>query len=225
MNVLNSAEYTLSSWFFLVAPTTKLSGDFLLSLHCRAVVIPPIKIFTSPIFTMKKIVIALLLSPIICLAQKPVPCLEGDTLFTTSGFKMYKGQTLQLTKGTAKGGNFRFIRSAWNAEGITLTGSLITIKQFKKLVITPLGNGYIYVKVKVVYHDGSKGGGELKINFDKAIQPFADLPGEIVVPDEFKVKTATGTVEEEMAKLNKLYQDSIITKEEFEAQKKKLLNH
>lgn len=57
--------------------------------------------------------------------------------------------------------------------------------------------------------------------------------GELVVPDEFKPKpkTATTVVEvkqplslaDELAKLKKLYDDSVLTKDEYEAAKKKLL--
>jgi hypothetical protein len=64
----------------------------------------------------------------------------------------------------------------------------------------------------------------MKINFDKAIQSFDGKPGEITVPDIFQIRPKVESLAEEIEKLNKLYQDSIITKDEFEAAKKKLLN-
>jgi hypothetical protein len=56
--------------------------------------------------------------------------------------------------------------------------------------------------------------------------------GELFVPDEYKPKPNVATVQvvqqtsaaDELTKLNQLYKDSVITKEEFEAQKKKILS-
>jgi hypothetical protein len=42
------------------------------------------------------------------------------------------------------------------------------------------------------------------------------------VPDEYRNKP-TASIADEIKKLNKLYSDGIITKEQFEEQKKKLL--
>ena len=53
--------------------------------------------------------------------------------------------------------------------------------------------------------------------------PTPSAAAELVVPDEFKNKKK-GSISDEINKLYKLYQDNIITKEEFETQKKKLLN-
>ena len=133
---------------------------------------------------MKKLSLIMLILPAICFAQKRLPRLEGDTLYTRNGSKMFIGQTIKLTEGTASNGNFRFIRNAWGTEGIHLTNTLVTIKQFKKFIITGLDNAYIYIKVSATFKDGSKAGGELKILFDKALEPLDGKPAEIVLPEQ-----------------------------------------
>jgi len=45
----------------------------------------------------------------------------------------------------------------------------------------------------------------------------------LIVPDEFRNKQ-NGSIADEIGKLNKLYKEGTLTKEEFEAQKKKLLD-
>ena len=133
---------------------------------------------------MKKLLIIILILPSISFAQKKLPRLDGDTLYTTNGSKMFIGQTIKLTEGCGSNGDFRFIRNAWGSEGIHLTNTVVTIKGFKKFVITGLNNAYIYMKVSATFKDGSKAGGELKILFDKALEPFAGMPAEIVLPDQ-----------------------------------------
>jgi hypothetical protein len=132
---------------------------------------------------MKKLLIIILIIPAFCFAQKKLPRLDGDTLYTTNGSKMYVGQTIKLTEGSAGNGNFRFIRNAWGTEGIHLTNTSVTIKEFKKFIVTGLNNAYIYMKVSATFKDGSKAGGELKILFDKALEPFEGKPAEIVLPE------------------------------------------
>ena len=65
----------------------------------------------------------------------------------------------------------------------------------------------------------------VKVYFEKALENYATLPPEIVLPADFKkLPSKVVSVADEIAKLNQLYKDGIITKEEFEIQKKKLLN-
>ena len=58
--------------------------------------------------------------------------------------------------------------------------------------------------------------------FDKAIEGVQGMAPELIVSEEFKNKSQKSTADE-IAKLYKLYQDGVISKEEFEMQKKKLL--
>ena len=174
-----------------------------------------------------KLFFLLLLIPISSIGQTDLPKFENDTLYTTSGFKMYKGQTLHLGNGTDKNGCFRFIKfnlrlGQFNTS--VLQNTSLVIKKLKGYTITGLGNRYIGIIGTVSYKDGSKGGIDITMNFDKAIQNFPALPSELIIPDEFKSKPKDkDSISEEIQKLYKLYQDSILTKEEFESQKKKLL--
>lgn len=59
--------------------------------------------------------------------------------------------------------------------------------------------------------------------FDNAIEGVQGMAPELIVPEEFKNKSQKSAADE-IAKLFKLYQEGAISKEEFEAQKKKLLD-
>ena len=59
---------------------------------------------------MKKLLFVLLLSPLFSNAQNNQPRFENDTLTTSGGYKIYKGQTLQLANGTSAAGYFSFIK-------------------------------------------------------------------------------------------------------------------
>lgn len=162
--------------------------------------------------------------PLGLFAQKPLPRFENDTVYTSSGFKIYKGQTLQFAKGVAHGNTFRFVRlaSGWH-EADVLTNNQCVVKKLTRYRVTPLGNAYIFVVAKLTFKDGSKGDINFNIAFDNAIDGFSGFPPELIVPEEFRNKT-NRTVSEEIDKLYKLYQEGVLTKEEFEAQKKKLLD-
>ena len=85
-----------------------------------------------------------------------------------------------------------------------------------------LGNGYIEIVGYFTFKDGSKGFIDIHMAFDKAIEDAPDMPSELIVPDEYRNKK-TGRVADEIEKLNKLFQQGVLTKDEFEARKKKLL--
>jgi hypothetical protein len=175
---------------------------------------------------MKSLILIFICLPAIALTQKPVPRFENDTLYTTSGFKVYPGQTIQLAKGTANDGNFRFVKYYIANSGTfteKLHNSTITVSKLKDFNTSSLGNVYIRVIGKIVYHDGSKDKVDVTINFDRAITNFPPLPPEIIVPDEFRTKSII-SISDEILKLRDLMQQGIITKEEFETAKKKLLN-
>jgi hypothetical protein len=95
----------------------------------------------------------------------------------------------------------------------------ITILKLTAIHTTSLNNTYLEAKVVIVFNDNSTIKTGFSMNFDKAIES-----GELSVPDQYKNQNGKLSVADEIAKLNKLYQDSIITKEEFEAGKKKLLS-
>jgi hypothetical protein len=171
---------------------------------------------------MKKLLSCLLICPLISIAQKPLPRYENDTLYTTSGYKIYKGQTLQFGKGTRSDGRFRYVNIKSETFSAALANNSIVIKKMKNFGISALGNGYIEIIGSIKFKDGSKGFIDIHMAFDRAIENSPDLPSELIVPDEFRNKPK-GSIAEEIKRLNELYKDGILTKEEFEAQKKKLL--
>ena len=162
--------------------------------------------------------------------------LENDTLFTKSGFKFYEGQNVKLGTGTLPSGDFKFVRisatSLWQATGNnreavnnynSMTKSASGLS-FKVVRIDKRGNkkmGWVYYPI-IQYRVG-----KYEIDPDNAIGA-----GEIDVPEEFKPKSKVAVVQvnqklsvaDELTKLKKLLDDGVITKEEFEAQKKKLLD-
>ena len=75
---------------------------------------------------------------------------------------------------------------------------------------------------KINYSDGSKGYIDIHMAFDNAIKGLAGLPPELIVPEEFNA-IQKGKLEDELRGLYKLYQEGILTKEEYEKRKQKLL--
>ena len=171
---------------------------------------------------MPKLLLLLFFAPLLGTAQKLIPRFENDTLYTTSGYKIYQGQILHFDKGTGKNNNFRYVKIKTASGSHSLTGNTFLVKKLSDFSISGLGNGYIRLEGSITYQDGLKGGMEVNLAFDRAIESFPGLPSELIVPEEFRNK-AKGSVADEINKLFRLYQDSALTREEFETQKKKLL--
>ena len=193
---------------------------------------------------MKKILTALTLTFIFSHtfsqnSDSTLPKLVKDTLFTTSGYKIVAGQNINLGTGSTPDGDFKFIRrnstgfgtmmvmtdnNAYNKSQFSLPRNMAGHKG-KVVKIVTRGNKKIGVTYEPLISFGS---GRYEIDVDNAI-----ASGEIIVPDEFKPKPKTTTtvvevkqqisVADELTKLKKLYDDGVLTKDEYEAQKKKLL--
>jgi hypothetical protein len=171
---------------------------------------------------MKQLLAALLFCPLLSVAQQQLPRFENDTLYTSSGYKIYKGITLHFGKPTGNRGNFRYINIKSETKIASLINNSIVVKKMKNFGISVLGNGYIEIYGNVIFKDGSKGYVDIHMAFDRAIENSLDLPSELIVPDEYRNRP-TASIADEIKKLNELYTDGIITKEQFEEQKKKLL--
>jgi len=155
-------------------------------------------------------------------APKPLPRFENDTLYTSCGYKIYKGDTLHFGYPTRKrDGNFRFIRIISSTGSFAISNKWMIVEKMSDYGVSELGNVYIKIKGKVKFHDGL-GTVKIHMNFDKAIESLPGLPSELIVPDEFKPKEIESPADE-INKLYKLYQDSVINKEEFDAAKAKVL--
>jgi len=175
---------------------------------------------------MTKFVFLLLLGHVTVMAQKPVPRFENDTLYTTSGYKIYKGLLIQLASGTAENSKFRFIKhnAGPNLEAERFKNTTILVKKLSDYKVSGLGNRYIGISGTVTYRDGSKSKIDIDMNFDRAITNFAGLPAEIVVPEEFRNKVPEGGgIVDEIERLFRLYKEGALSKEEYEVLKKKVI--
>ena len=182
---------------------------------------------------MKKSVLTILFAVTVacCFAQNEAKIL-GDTLISTSGYKIVKGQDLKIGVGTMQDGTFKYIRTnaasffnytstngnqagANSANALARNSSGLLMKVIR---VEPRGNkkrGYVYYAVL---------GGVIRyeVDVDNAI-----ASGEIVVSNEFKPKN-TGTVSQlstadEIKKYKELLDAGTITQAEFDAKKKQLL--
>ena len=154
----------------------------------------------------------------------PLPRIVNDTLYTSSGYKITVDQEIKLGIGTRDNGDFKFITVSKN--------SWLTAPSAKQASMRKTSNHHTAI-VKKLKQDGNEKKGytySIIIGVGDIVNYQCDVDnaiaaGEIVVPDQYKPKQANGStsVADEIAKLKKLYDDSVITKEQFEAQKKKLL--
>ncbi|MCC7400182.1 MAG: SHOCT domain-containing protein [Chitinophagaceae bacterium] len=163
-------------------------------------------------------------------SDNSLPRIAGDTLFTTSGYKIIEGQDLKLGTGSLPDGDFKYITissTSWLTAGSTKqeavgrkwNGHLFKVKKFRKEGTKKRGFTYYLVL----------GGGNI-VNYECDIES-AIASGEVVIPEEYRPKPKETVIEvkqqvsvaDELIKLKKLYDDGVLTKEEYEAQKKKLL--
>ncbi|MBP6477299.1 MAG: SHOCT domain-containing protein [Chitinophagaceae bacterium] len=183
-----------------------------------------------------KLTIALLIISFSAFAQDSTTYLKDDKLYTQSGYVIEEKQMVKIGTGTMPDGDFKYIRiaatslmqySGNNRSAVNSSNSLPGRNrgyEYKVVRIDKRGTkkrGYNYypvINVGAIRYD---------IDIDNAI-----ATGELEVPDQYKpkvkplvveMKGAPLSVADELAKLKKLYDDGILTKEEYEAQKKKLL--
>ena len=200
---------------------------------------------------MKKLIFISLLCPLFSTAQNTQPRFENDTLYTSGGYKIYKGQVLHLANGTSDAGYFRFIKFHSNMsrnDTYILQNSTILVNKLRGYK-SGADNQNIRIAGTVTYKAGNKAEIEITLDFERAIESIGGLSPELTVPEEFKnkraetvaVETKKQTVAEEtkkqetpadikkllvadeIKKLFDLYKAGALTKEEYEAQKKKLL--
>ena len=180
---------------------------------------------------MKNLILILLL-PIAAGAQVRF---ENDTLYSSSGFKIYKGLELNIGAGSTPDGDFKFIRRNSTGFGAVMATTNNNAYNKDQFSLQRSYAGHKGPVVKIVQRGTKKtgyvyeplislvGGVRYEIDVDNAI-----ASGELNVPDEFKTHSnqavaTTLSIPEQLEKLNKLYKDSVLTKEEYEAQKKKIL--
>lgn len=149
------------------------------------------------------------------------PALEDDTLHTSSGFKIYKGQFLQFGEMTGSRDRFRYVNIVNSVPHSALENKQILIWEIKGLSFSVLGNAYIDISGTLVLKNKRSKEVEIHLAFDHAIENIPGIPSELVVPDEFR-GIFKKDPEAELARIETLYNNKIITKEELEAATKKL---
>jgi hypothetical protein len=161
----------------------------------------------------------------------------NDTIITTSGYKIYKGVVLKLGRGTMMDGSFKYIRLSGSSTNSTFSFNNSGAKSGPYATVYHSGKSGEVASTKKV--GNNKSGYEYfailkmgEMNRYECDVENAIAAGEIVLPSEFKkpdVVQSSGAgmsnLAEELGKLKKMYTDSLITKEEYEAAKKKLLGN
>ncbi len=203
---------------------------------------------------MKKLLFVLLFSPLISAAQNNLPRFEKDTLTTSGGYKIYKGQILQFATGTLAAGYFSFIKFHQNMaknNTYSLQNATMLVKGLKSYKYAEADNNSIRIAGTIIYKDGKKEEADILMNFERATEDFDGLPSELNVAEAYKIKrlpraaipetkkqteasetkkqTAPADIKnlliaDEIKKLFDLYKAGALTKQEYEAQKKKLLD-
>jgi hypothetical protein len=150
------------------------------------------------------------------------PAFEEDTLYTSCGYKIYKGQVLQFGNPTGKKGKFMYVNIRTKITHHSLEGRQLRVKELKEFGFSVLGNGYITIIGTLIIKDTGRMDIEIHLAFDHAIENIPGVPSELVVPDEFRNRLKIN-LQAEVERLEILYRNDTITKEEFEAFRKKLL--
>ena len=170
---------------------------------------------------MQKILFVLLLCPFMSLAQGPVPHFENDTLYTASGYKIFKGQTIEFANGLERYGRFKYVTVKNGILSTSLTNCSVIVDTFKKYWISGLNNGYIVFDGHLKRKNGVIEYIVLQMAFDRAIENSPVLPSEIKIPDNFRNKYKRD-LERENIGLRNMYEDKVITKAAYTEMKKKL---
>lgn len=124
-------------------------------------------------------------------AELYLPAFENDTLYTSCGYKIYKGQVLHFGKLTGRRGKFRYVNVKNGVPPRWLEDNQVTVTKIKEFGVSVFGNAYIYVTGTIIY-DKRKIDIEVHMAFDNAIGRSTTVPGELLVPEEFGVKIKPG---------------------------------
>jgi len=158
----------------------------------------------------------------ISIQAQTLPRFNGDTLYTASGFKIFKGQLLNFAEGTGQNGHFRFVKIKGGDNPKKLTNRTIEVRKISDYYISGLDNAYIRIKGAYPKKNGSIKIIRFKMLFEKAIQGFMGSTPELKIPNEF-VKDQKPSAVNEITRLHQLLESGAITQQEFDLLKKKLI--
>lgn len=172
---------------------------------------------------MKKLFCILLFSPLFSTAQSGLPRFENDTLYTTSGFKMYKGIVLKFGKGSGRQGRYKHINIKSGAYYKSLVGSTLLVNELKNFGISVFYNGYIELTGTITFKDASTGYLDIHMSFDRAIENSLKLTSELDVPLAYR-NQARENISDALIRIYKLYINGDLTEDEYEDQRQKILD-
>ncbi|HNF43681.1 MAG TPA: SHOCT domain-containing protein [Ferruginibacter sp.] len=130
-----------------------------------------------------------LICPLMTNAQVSQPRFENDTLYTSSGYTIYKGRVLQLANGTSDAGYFRFVKfhtSMIRNDTYILQNSSIRVKGLRNYKTSGDNKHTIRVNGTATLKDKTTLEVDFFLTFDKAIRGEDGSPAELVVPEEFR---------------------------------------
>lgn len=168
-----------------------------------------------------KLLIPLLLFPFLSMAQEPEPRFENDTLYTASGYKIFKGRVIEFNHGTERYGRFKYVSPKNGILSTSLINGTVTVDKFKKYWVSGLNNGYIIFDGQLKRKDGTTDYIVLQMAFDRAIENSPVIPSEINVPAEFRNKYKRDLGREKLFLYN-MYKDKVIKKAVYQEMQKKL---
>jgi hypothetical protein len=171
------------------------------------------------------------------ITDSDLPMIINDTLFTTIGYPIVKGMDVKIGIGSTPDGDFKFIRR--NAASMfayhSNTGYQGLANQANALPRSSSGLKYEVLRIEkrgdkkhgYVYYCVLKTGlARFEVDVENAVSS-----GELYVPNEFK-KNKPGisavsekgiSIADELKKLKELLDQGVISQDEFDVQKKKLL--
>ena len=138
-----------------------------------------------------------LICPLMTNAQVSQPRFENDTLYTSSGYTIYKGRVLQLANGTSDAGYFRFVKfhtSMIRNDTYILQNSSIRVKGLRNFKTSGDNKHTIRVNGTATLKDNTTMEVDFFLTFDKAIRGEDGAPAELVVPEEFRNGVITPVV-------------------------------
>lgn len=150
-----------------------------------------------------------------------LPSLENDTLYTSCGYSIYKGRLLSFGNASNRGHRFRYVNLKNDYSHRSLENRQLRVKEVRDFGISVLGNNYITIIGTLIVNNTDRVDVEIHMAFDYAIENIPGIPGELIVPDEFRNRLKRNP-KRELERLEDLRQAGIISKEELEMHKRKI---
>lgn len=136
---------------------------------------------------MKKKALFILIPFLTCASAIAQSRFINDTLYTSCGYKIYKGQTLKFGKAKAWNGFLSIdIRNGLLIS--TLENKTAVVKDLSRYNESKPNNPQIRIKGSIVYKDGTTGELIIDMHFDEAIgRRLPGIAAELIVPEEFLI--------------------------------------